>query len=339
MSSGLSINTLRGLACLLLVGYHVIGDDSEAGLRLEPEHLASQANQCLSLIRMPLFSFLSGMVYALRPATGPLTPFAVGKTRRLLAPMLIVGTAFALLQTVTSGTNGGDYDWATLHIVPVAHYWFLEALFLIFLATALLERGGWLATPRAFLAVGVAAALLHVWAPLPMYLGLAGATFLWPFFLMGVAARRFPAPMSSNWMLGVITILPVGILSAWAATAMPPADAPGADRLLVGLCACLLLSRLRLESRGLAWIGAWSFGIYLFHPVFTAAARMGLKAAGLDDVTTLFVAGMAAGLSGSIALTASLRRLPLGHWALGERARTSRTASGRAGDPARSGPA
>src|SRR6185436_8195287 len=118
------------LACLLLVSYHVIGGDRDTGLRLADDHIAARINDFLALVRMPLFSFLSGMVYALRPLRGDIGPFASGKVRRLLVPMLVVGTGFALLQAAMSGTSGGSNGgtngsvtaWHLLHIIPVAHY-------------------------------------------------------------------------------------------------------------------------------------------------------------------------------------------------------------------------
>ncbi|MDH0864983.1 acyltransferase [Mitsuaria sp. GD03876] len=320
MHSRLRLDTLRGLACLLLVSYHVIGADSASGLRLPDDHLASQTNDFLALIRMPLFSFLSGLVYAARPLRGEIGGFAKGKVRRLLVPMLIVGTGFALLQTAMSGTNNdGITEWHLLHIVPVAHYWFLESLFLIFMLTAVLERLRLMDTPEHFAAVGIAAMALHVWAPMPVYFGLNGATFLLPFFLLGVAARRFPAMTSNPRLTVAIVVVPIVLLMSWAATKPPPADTPGIGRLLVSLCACLLLLRLRMESRWLAWIGAWSFGIYLFHPVFTAASRMALQRAGVHDLAVLLVVGVITGLACSIALTAGLRRSSTGRWITGER--------------------
>lgn len=323
MHSRQRLDTLRGLACLLLVSYHVIGGDRDTGLRLPDKHVAAQINDFLALVRMPLFSFLSGMVYALRPARGDIGPFAAGKARRLLVPMLVVGTGFALLQAAmaggSGGTNRGITEWHLLHVIPVAHYWFLESLFLIFMLTAILERSRVLDTAEGFLAVLLAAMLLHVWAPLPVYFGLNGATFLLPFFLLGVAARRFPT-MTTNPRLAVaIVLVPVVLMLGWAATQVPNPDAPGLERLTVSLCACLLLLRLGPAVRWLAFIGTWSFGIYLFHPVFTAASRIVLKAAGVADLPTLFLAGLVAGLIGSIALTAALGRWPWGRWMIGER--------------------
>ena len=319
MHSRQRLDTLRGLACLLLVSYHVIGGDRETGLRLPDEHIAARINDFLALVRMPLFSFLSGMVYALRPLRGDIGPFAAGKVRRLLVPMLVIGTGFALLQAAMSGTNGGVTEWHLLHIIPVAHYWFLESLFLIFMLTAVLERSRVLDSAAGFLAVFLVAMMLHVWAPLPVHFGLNGATFLLPFFLLGVAARRFPA-MTTNPRLAVaVVLLPLVLMLGWAASQVPNPDAPGIERLTVSLCACLLLLRLGPAARWLAFIGAWSFGSYLFHPVFTAASRIVLKSVGIEDLAVLFTTGLVVGLIGSIALTAALGRWPWGRWMIGER--------------------
>lgn len=100
----LPIETLRGLACLLLVLYHVIGADASLGLRVE-DGPVRWLNDGLAYLRMPLFTFLSGLVYGLRPFAGNSRAFLVGKVRRLLIPMLFVGTLFAVLQALIPGTN------------------------------------------------------------------------------------------------------------------------------------------------------------------------------------------------------------------------------------------
>ena len=78
------IQSLRGLACLLLVGFHVVGVDSAAGLRFADDSLPRLATSLLIHVRMPLFTFLSGFVYAYRPvARGQALAFAKKKALRL----------------------------------------------------------------------------------------------------------------------------------------------------------------------------------------------------------------------------------------------------------------
>ena len=54
--------------------------------------------------------------------------------------MLTLGTLFAIVQSMTLGANGSVSRWWLLHILPVGHYWFLEALFIIFLIVLALEQ-------------------------------------------------------------------------------------------------------------------------------------------------------------------------------------------------------
>lgn len=321
----LSIDTLRGLACILLVAFHVVGDTSTVGLRLDDNDLLSRLNDVLALLRMPLFSFLSGFVYAWRPYNGEPLKFIRGKARRLLIPMLLVGTLFAVLQANTPGANAGQYDWRLLHIVPVAHYWFLESLFIIFLLTACLDRFKLLATVKPFVVIWLLAATLLLLNPLPPYLGLQGAAYLMPFFLLGLASNRFADQLPRQPVMLLTAGLFVGtcLYLIFVAAALPyKASLPG---LLIGTCCCVFLLRCNLELRWLAWIGVHSFAIYLFHSMFSAASRIALLRLDVDATAYLFVAGLAAGLFGPIAAAKVLRKIPhFGHWMLGESPKAAR---------------
>lgn len=315
------VDTLRGLACLLLVGFHVVGHSPTTGLRLPLDHWASLTNEWLSILRMPLFSFLSGYVYALRPVDGYDGTFVRGKVRRLLVPMLLVGTAFAVLQAVAPGAHEHVTDWRLLHIVPVAHYWFLESLFVVFMVTALLERLRLLRTPERFAAVAACAAVLHVTAPVPVWFGLEGATYLFPFFLLGIAGRRFRHAFERPVVFHGAAATLVLMALAWHSLEPLSLEEPVAPQVLLSsVCLCLLLYHLRPSVAWLAWIGRFSFGIYLFHSIFAALARTVLGRLGVHSLLALFVAGLAAGIGGAIVLTATLRRVPGGHRVIGERA-------------------
>jgi surface polysaccharide O-acyltransferase-like enzyme len=317
-SRKLSIDTLRGLACILLVGFHVIGHDSTAGLRLPHEHVLPQINDALALLRMPLFSFLSGFVYAWRPYSGQPDVFLKAKVRRLIVPLLLVGTFFAVLQSYTPGANAGQYDWRLLHIVPVAHYWFLESLFIIFMLIVGLEHFGLIATPRRFALVWLASAGIFLVNPMPIYLGLQGATYLLPFFLLGLGSNRFgeklprAAVMLSTGAVLVALVLYLGLV----ARTLP--NRAEFVALVISVCACVFLLRCHFEVRWLAWIGVYSFAIYLFHSMFSAASRIALLHLDVHSVPLLFVLGLLAGVSGPIVVAMVLKRVPGGHLPLGE---------------------
>ena len=148
-------------------------------------------------LRMPLFTFLSGFVYAYFPVmTGRVAPFATKKLRRLGPPLLTLTTIYYLLTFVAGDVNGkvplGE-AWR-IYVFPYVHLWFLQAIALIFAALVVLERVGALATFRRF-----AATLVCAMAAGATIGGLAyeslfsyeNAIYLLPFFLLGLGANRF----------------------------------------------------------------------------------------------------------------------------------------------------
>jgi len=316
VTRNLSIDTLRGLACVLLVAFHVVGSGA-SGLFLDSDHALNQVNNVLAYIRMPLFTFLSGFVYACRPYSGEPIKFLKGKVRRLLVPMLLVGTFFAMLQSITPGAHGGNYDWRLLHIIPVAHYWFLESLFILFMLTACLDGFSILSTPGRCVSIWFGAVLLFMFVPTTDMFGISGAMYLFPFFLLGLACKRFDDKLKCVHVLWVaVALLSFVLYLSYTNQALP--DRAGLVAVLVsgGLCIALLHSHIQI--RWLAWIGYFSFAIYLFHSMFSAASRIALLQLGVDSVAILFGSGMVLGILGPILVSAILQRVPLGNWVLGE---------------------
>jgi fucose 4-O-acetylase-like acetyltransferase len=324
-SRNLRIDTLRGLACLLLVLYHVVGNTEAAGLRLDRAHPLVVFNDILGYLRMPLFSLLSGYVYAKRPFSRGAGTFVLGKARRLLVPMLVVGTAFACLQSVVPGSNGLIVDWHLLHIMPVAHYWFLESLFIIFVLILALEKFNALRTQSSFAMVFAVAACLFVIQPLPMLLGMSGAVYLLPFVLLGLWSGRFARTSTKananpsergQFQLGLAVFL-LGVLYAVMVLQRLP-EQGSLCALLVSCGACLLALHSRVESTALAWVGGHSFAIFLFHSMATAASRIVLLKFGLSELFLLVTCGMVLGVAFPVMLARSLERMPaVAVWVLG----------------------
>ncbi|WP_306751793.1 acyltransferase family protein [Paracoccus actinidiae] len=157
---------MRGLAVLLLVSFHVIGATSDAGLQLDYPHPLRVFADLLIDLRMPLFAFIAGYVYGLRPIQlGQYGSFVSGKFKRLAVPGSIAMLIFAFLSTMAGRESFavGAGDLCRIFVFPYAHYWFLQAILLIFLLHGLIEIGtGNRGTP--------------------LLLGMACAIFLWPVF-------------------------------------------------------------------------------------------------------------------------------------------------------------
>ena len=294
----LRVETLRGLACLLLVGYHVIGADPGHGLRVADDWVR-WLNDGLAYVRMPLFTFLSGLVYGLRPFSGNSRAFLSGKARRLLIPMLVVGSLFALLQTLTPGTNTSAGPWYLLHIQPVAHFWFVESLFWVFLVTWALERWQLMRGIRGYLLAFALACTVYLTLRGWSWFSLEGAIYLMPYFLAGLGFSRFnSAPwLARRWVQIGLVLIAVGTVLAMGLP-VPNPDRRTLLMLAAGLSLCILLLGSGIEAAWLAGIGRYSYAIYLFHVFFTAATRIGLERIGIDSLLIHVVLGVLLGLAG-----------------------------------------
>ena len=294
----LRIDTLRGLACIFLVLFHIIGNGAESGLKIQSGTLR-ELNDLLAYIRMPLFTFLSGYVYALRPFRGGSFIYIKGKACRLLLPMLVTGTFFAIIQNLTPGSNNSVQNWFMLHIIPVAHFWFVEALFLIFITVLLLEKLNLFSHKKSTLIVIALAGLLFLSSLNTRYFAGSGALYLLPFFLSGMFVKRFSVSGSKLIGMGIMLGVIVALYFKF-----PDFNASKYQRdlftLLVGIAACTSLFFISIKNFALSVIGQYSYAIYIFHVFFTAATRIFLYKAGVHDISVIITLSLIFGLVGPI---------------------------------------
>jgi peptidoglycan/LPS O-acetylase OafA/YrhL len=320
-----SIETLRGLACVLIVAYHAIPvADAVEGL-LNYGYLG----HCFRLIRLPLFTAISGYVYAMHAlAPGGFGRFVSGKSRRILLPWVSVTLLTLALRAVLQRGGGLSlHDVLQSLWLPIDHLWFLPAIFWVFLATALLELGGCLRTFRGWAAscavAWAGATFLLGWMPA---LGLPGFFQLLPFFLFGLGLYRFQAPLRSTaalWLYAATTLVGMTIHQLmWFGQVHLTSVEYNLLVLFTVYGTQGLLFRFRREVPALATLGAWSFAIYLFHPMAISIATRLAAAGHLDNLHAVFALKMALGLTLPVLLALAVRHVaPLNLVLLGERTR------------------
>jgi len=289
---------MRGIACILLVAFHVVGFET-TGLKIEHGWYRN-FNDLLAFVRMPLFTFLSGVVYAYRPFSTGVGRFLIGKIKRLLFPLLTVGTSFAILQANISGVNAPPINWRLLHILPVAHFWFIESIFLIFLILIPIELFCLFKSKIGFFAVFLVSLCLYLLDIHFKYFGVSGALYLFPFFLLGMGLQRFSIieflGLKTGFLLimGMIFIL---VMQYFKITEITKQSFMG---FVLGAMCCVGLLAIKFESVLLAKIGVFSYTIYLYHVFFTAGARIILNKLGVYDINILFLSSLSAAIVGSI---------------------------------------
>lgn len=297
-----SIETMRAVAVLLLVSYHVIGVDETSGLGLGYPHSLRLFADFFVDIRMPLFAFIAGYVHGLRPVSpGRYQAFLVGKFQRLLIPGAVAVTAFAL----AAGLVGNEFQrsldgfWR-IYVFPYAHFWFLQSIFLIFILLGAIEaRFRDVLTP---ILLGLSMILYLAGAGLGITLfSLSGVSYLLPFFLLG---RQFVRMKDLDrqrkaWLIG-LSLAVIALTSLWNVAHLQTYGefSPRRDlqSLAMGLSFCLLAVLALPQINVLASLGPYAFTIYLYHVFGTSGARQALHAVGVRDIPITFAAGLAAGI-------------------------------------------
>ena len=305
----LSIQGLRGVAVLLLVAGHVYGLGPAEGLRQPEDTFGHYLTDSVEPLRMPLFTIISGYVYALRPvrSTSGLPGLVRGKARRLLLPLLLLTAVVGGLQ-ILSGRGGGSLtvgDVAAGYLYGFSHLWFLYAIFWVFLVAGLLDATGRLARVRPWALAWGAGALAYVVVLLPHrydFFSINGALRLFPFFLLGYALRQHADLFTGRRVVAAAVAVFVLSGAVEQYVILTDADLPGAVRralgLVVGTAGLVVLFRVRqvFRSRLLAWVGTYAFTVYLLHTTANAGVKTVLRAVGVDSVPVLFVTGFAAAI-------------------------------------------
>ncbi len=307
------VETIRGLACLMLVAYHVVGDTPMNGLQLPLDHPLSAANHLFVDMRMPLFSFLSGLVFhaIAGPGWSGVLPSVARKARRLLVPMVFVSTLHWLAKGLA--VEEERPLWHIL-VLPYEHFWFLQATFLLMAAhyalTALLggrdvRAAGILLVAGAVLFVG-----LDRWRPdvFSSYKAAYLAAFFFTGYLAGHwrAARDALRALSQSRWRGPAAVALLGLAVMVAVQTATDAAAPAAwsrdaVSIAVGLSVCIGLFVVRPVWSPLVRIGGYSYAIFLYHVFFTAGSRIVLERMfDWTDPWSLFLAGLVAGLAGPV---------------------------------------
>lgn len=309
------IEPVRLLAVLMLVTYHVVGDTAESGLEIADTHPLRLVMSLLADLRMPLFACISGFLYALKPVSPAAYPtFIRGKFRRLAVPATICIAGF-LGASQVMGTKFMPQGpiWHAF-VFPYAHFWFLQAILLIFVFYSgfdILTRGRLLLVS---LAVACAVYLLPLGFPSNV-MSVNHALYLLPYFLTGIVMARHEA-RAARWR-PVVILLSAAILAlgvGWVLRDPGQNTAMLASRhdlqsLMVGMSGAVLLLGIAPRVTWLNRFGSLAFTIYLYHIFGTSLARRALDAAGIDDLTVHICAGLICGL----ALPAALYLLAAQH--------------------------
>ncbi|GAA6182360.1 acyltransferase [Shimia sp. NS0008-38b] len=317
------IDTLRAIVCVILVLHHMVGISPSHGLELPLDHPISLLSHTTEDMRMPIFSFISGMVFVRVTGLWPDARLTIRKkARRLLLPMASVATVFWCARQLV---NTDQIPLPMIYVSSFAHFWFLQASFLIMTAAVLITcvLGG---AHHRKIAAGLAVIGVLWWGlgllPLPQtnWFSITNAAFLLPFFMSGYLVSQTPhlrlSLSTAPWArpAGGL-LLAIGLYVGWRLATHELILTGTPRRLLaiaLGASACFGLLMLRPHSARLARVGTNAYAIYLFHVFFTAAVTHTWWAlASPGNIWAVTLLGVAIGMIGPVLLQHMIVRSPV----------------------------
>ena len=297
------VDDIKVIACILVVLGHFFQSMTKASIMPEND-LYKWFNTTIYYFHVPLFFICSGYLYQKYSKVNSLESWR----RNVVKKMLALGVPYATFTTATwvlkkvfsSSVNdqiGGLGDTLFLH--PTAPYWYLYALFFIFLVTP------------TFNSVKAAAAGLVV-ALTAKGLFLTGGGYgvyavstvlsneIW--FVLGMSICAFNVQLKGKRVQGAICGLLFMIMSVVVYMMEKPNKVvPFA----LGLLACIAVILLVVDSeekfgRGMDFLAKYTMPIFLMHTLFAAPMRSVLLKLGIGSSVIHVVLGLGISFVGPI---------------------------------------
>lgn len=260
------IDTLRGIAVILMVMGHVIGFNEQQGMSQPRGSFLYTVFFFFHPLRMPLFTAISGFIYGLKPASQQTFGSAIErKIHRLLIPMISIGMVQIVFNYYVLG-YGSLGQITTLFYKSYEHLWFLQAMMLIFLVMILCDA--WKLTTNRLFSVSMACTLLFMCLFTPYHWNIfsfGGMASIFPGFMVGYALSRHKISIKKSGLALVFVVSMCFYLSHRLDVFYLPETLFRLCHLAAGLAGCGFLLQLNLNSKILSRIGFYSYGVYLFH--------------------------------------------------------------------------
>jgi surface polysaccharide O-acyltransferase-like enzyme len=299
-----NFDTVRGLACILLVSFHVVGTSSSNGLRVPDDSGWRHLVTSFDLFRMPAFTILSGYLYGIRRVNRDrAASFLRSKLRRLAIPLL---TLTVVLVSVRQMTVSDPVPIGAALVFGYQHLWYLQALLIIFALFTVIDLT---LAPRTKGLAGICAiAVLLAQTPVRSVelFSLDGAVYLFPFFVFGMllSSDAGRLVLRDGRIMMFASVVAAGVLVhqqmlLTGGTFLDKSSLLG----IVGSGALITVALAYFPAVSLLQrIGAYSYTIYLWHALIAPVTRELVIRLGLTQTWAIFITVATAAIAGSVLL-------------------------------------
>lgn len=296
------VDDVKVIACILVVLGHFFQSMTKANI-LPENDLYKWFNTTIYYFHVPLFFICSGYLYQKYSRVNDFKSWKRNVAKKAMAlgvPYLTFSTATWVLKTVFSGSVNDQIGglWDTLLLHPASPYWYLYALFFIFLVTP------------TFSTTKMAVAGLAVAAVAKVYI-LRGDTGIYAvstvlineiWFMLGMSICVFDVQIRGKKLQGTV----IGLLFLGLSVAVYMADTQNsAMSFVLGLlaCAAVILLAAGFEERYgkmMGFLAKYTMPIFLMHTLFAAPTRAALLKVGVTNAAVHVALGLGIGFVGPI---------------------------------------
>ena len=316
------VDQAKGIGILLVVFGHVLSGVKLAGLEMDPRFFRWTWDAIYSF-HIPLFFYLSGLFFPHSWQRRGLRSVLLSKVDTLVYPYVLWSLLQGLLQVamsqhVNNPVTLGEVFSLLWH--PRQEFWFLYALFFVYLYVCLL----YLVLPSRLRWILLVAAVVFYFLRGPIRH--SGPFITYPawylvYFLAGALLHSVTSHITARpvrWLaISVVVFAGATLLSHWLAQTVEygqsnPAISAGnllgaASGTVLTVCVSVLLANR--DVRLMARLGRWSLQIYLLHTIAAGAARVVLqKTLGIESVPLHLVVGTVVGMAAPVVFVYLLER-------------------------------
>lgn len=298
------VDDVKVIACILVVLGHFFQSMTKANI-LPENDLYKWFNTTIYYFHVPLFFICSGYLYQKYSKVNSVGSWCKNVTKKALAlgvPYATFTTATWVLKKVfSSSVNdqiGGLSDTLFLH--PTAPYWYLYALFFIFLVTPTFSsvKAAWVGL---IVALAAKVLILTGWGGYSVYaVSIVLSNEIW--FVLGMSICAFNVQLKGRRIQGMICGLLFIILSILVYKA---GIGSGLVSFVVGLVACVAVVLMVADfekkfGRGIDFLAKYTMPIFLMHTLFAAPLRSLLMKIGIESAVVHMILGLGISFAGPI---------------------------------------
>lgn len=296
------VDDVKVIACILVVLGHFFQSMTKANI-LPENDLYEWFETTIYYFHVPLFFICSGYLYQKYSRVNNVSSWCRNVAKKVLAlgvPYLTFSTATWLLKTVFADSVNKQADglFSTLVVNPSAPYWYLYALFFIFLVTLTFRS---VKATAVGLIIALAAKTIILMGGYSIYaVSTVLSNEIW--FVFGMSICVFNIQPKSKRVQGTIFGLLFIILSIAVYTVEISSSVIS---FAMGLLACVavILMVAGFEDkfgRVMDFLAKYTMPIFLMHTLFAAPVRSVLLKMGITNTVVHIVLGLAISFAGPI---------------------------------------